>query len=201
MESNSPRYGLLVSALGAILLAVAVFLPWYGLSLTAGGVSFAQQLSSQVASEFGNAQLQSYVAQAHASLGSLAGHQLVAVSAHQALKQINVLLLILASVAILLALFALARGETSVTGSEGTLISGLGLIAMMCVLFRMVDPPNPASSLFSLSLREGAWLALGGSVAMVLGGLWPARVARAGSVSPAKLQSALSELSGWTPQD
>ena len=36
MDAARSRYGLLVSALGASLLAVAVFLPWYGVSHGAG---------------------------------------------------------------------------------------------------------------------------------------------------------------------
>jgi hypothetical protein len=39
MAGDRPRYGSLVSALGAILLAVSVFLPWYGVSFTAHGIA------------------------------------------------------------------------------------------------------------------------------------------------------------------
>jgi hypothetical protein len=201
MESSPPRYGLLLSALGSIVLAISVFLPWYGVSLTADGVGYAQRVSSQVVSEYGNAQLQSYAGEVHTSIGSLAGHQLEAVSAHQALKQINVLLLIAASVAILLSLVSLARGKDPNTSGGGMSIAGLGLLAGALVVFRMIDPPNPASSLLSLSLREGAWLALAGTVAMVLGGIWPAGQSIGARESPAKLQDAWAELSGWTPGD
>jgi hypothetical protein len=201
MEPSPPRYGLLLSALGSIVLAVSVFLPWYGVSLTAGGVGYAQQLSGQVVARYGNAQLQSYAGEVHAGIGSLAGHQLIAVSAHQALKQINVLLLIAASVAILLSLFSLARGEGPDTGGGGMSISGLGLFAAVFVVFRMIDPPNPASGLLSLSLREGPWLALAGTAAMVIGGVWPAGRRTSAHESPAKLQNAWAELSGWTPGD
>jgi hypothetical protein len=200
MDTSAPRYGLLLSALGAIVVAVSVFLPWYSVSLTPSGVSFTQQLSSQVVSRYGNAQLQSYAGELHRRLGSLAGHQLAAVSAHQALKQINVLLLILAAAAILLALFSLARVEHPVVSGEGALISILGLIALACVAFRMIDPPNPASSLLSLSLREGAWLTLAGAVAMIVGGLWPAQHTSGAHASQEKLQDAWSGLSGWTPE-
>jgi hypothetical protein len=49
----------------------------------------------------------------------------------------------------------------------------LGVVAVVCVLFRMVDPPAPAGDFLALSLREGAWLALLGSAAMVAGSLLP----------------------------
>ncbi len=75
----------------------------------------------------------------------------------------------------------------------------LGIVAAACVLFRIVDPPTPAGAFLALSLREGAWLALLGSAAMVAGSLWPENL---GSRIPsdAKLESAWSGLSGWTPE-
>jgi len=50
-----------------------------------------------------------------------------------------------------------------------------------------------------LPLREGAWLALFGSLALVAGGLWPRRL-RSARGSDAALEDAWSGLSGWTPQ-
>src|ERR1035441_7634840 len=94
MPGDRSRYGLLISTLGAIVLAVSVFLPWYGVSFTAAGLAFAQQIGDQAASQFGNATLQSYMSNFHASLNSLAGHQFIALSAHQALKDLNVVLLL-----------------------------------------------------------------------------------------------------------
>jgi hypothetical protein len=108
MTGDRPRYGLLVSAFGAVVLAVAVFLPWYGVSFTAAGIAFAQQAGDQAAAQFGNAALQSYMGEYHATLSTLAGHQITALSAHEALKDLNVVLLLLAGAAIVIALLALA---------------------------------------------------------------------------------------------
>lgn len=196
MAGDRPRYGPLVSALGAIVLAVAVFLPWYGVSFTAHGISFAQQVGSQVASQFGNATLQSYMAGLHTSLAGLAGHEFTALSAHQALKDLNVVLLILAGLGCVLALLALA-GAQSPEANRGPLAL-LGAVATACVLYRILDPPTPPGELLALSLREGAWLALIGALAMVGGALWPRRAASA-ALSDANVESAWSELSGWTP--
>ena len=63
----------------------------------------------------------------------------------------------------------------------------------------MVDPPTPAGDLLALSLREGAWLALLGSVAIVLGGMWP-RCAFVAAAPDARVRDAWSGLSGWTPE-
>jgi hypothetical protein len=199
MAGDRPRYGLLISALGAVVLVVSVFLPWYGLSFTAAGLAFAQQVGDQAAAQFGNAALQGYLSEFHANLSSFAGHQFTALSAHQALKDLNVVLLLIAGVAIVIALMTLAgAGSASLDGHRAPLAL-LGMLAALCVLYRMVDPPSPAGGLLALSLREGAWLALLGSAAIVAGAFWPERFGSA-VVSDQKLQSTWSELSGWTPE-
>jgi hypothetical protein len=200
MSGNRSRYGLLISALGAILLAVSVFLPWYGLSFTTTGIGFVQQVAGQVASQYGNATLQSYVGAQHASLNALAGQQFAALSAHQVLKNLNIVLLVLAALAMLDALIPLARAGGSGPDGGGAAVVLLGTIATLCVLYRVLQPPTPAGNLLALSLREGAWLALLGSVAIVAGGLAPSRLASAERGAPeVKLESAWSGLSGWTP--
>jgi hypothetical protein len=202
MAGDRPRYGLLVSALGSVVLVVSVFLPWYGVSFTTAGLDFAQQAGDQAAAQYGNATLQSYLGEFHANLASLAGHQFAALSAHQALKDLNVVLLLLAGLAIVIALLALAgAGFSSASAPDGHRgpLALLGSVAASCVLFRIVDPPAPAGEFLALSLREGAWLALLGSAAIVVGALWPER-SGAPRQSDAKLQSTWSELSGWTPE-
>lgn len=199
MAGDRPRYGLLISALGAIVLAVSVFLPWYGVSFTAAGLAFAQQAGDQAAAQFGNATLQSYMGEFHANLSSLAGHQFTALSAHQALKDLNVVLLLLAGAAIVIALMTLAGAGSSSFNDHRAPLALLGVVAAVCVLFRMVDPPSPAGGFLALSLREGAWLALLGSGAMIAGSLWPERLG-ASNRSAAKLERVWSEFSGWTPE-
>jgi hypothetical protein len=199
MVGDRSRYGLLVSAMGAIMLAISVFLPWYGVSFTASGIAFAQQAGDQVAAQFGNAALQSYMSGLHASLGALTGQQVGAVSAHQVLHDLNVILLVLAGLAMLDALLPLARSGAPVPGGAGGSVVLLGAIAALCVLYRMVDPPAPAGGMIALSLREGAWLALLGSAAMVLGGIWPRSVSPSASAD-APAHGAWSGLSGWTPE-
>jgi hypothetical protein len=198
MVGDRARYGLLTSTLGAIVLAVSVFLPWYGVSFTAAGLSFAQQIGDQAASQLGNAALQGYMSSFHANLSSLAGHQFLALSAHQALKDMNVVLLVLAGLAIAISLMALAGPGPSSDGHRAPLAL-LGTIATVCVIYRMVDSPTSAGNFLAFSLREGTWLALLGSVAIVVGALWPHRL-RSATPSDAQLKRVWSELSGWTPE-
>jgi hypothetical protein len=199
MGGARSRYGLLVAAFGAILLAVSVFLPWYGLSFTAMGVALVQQSADQVASQLGDASLQAYVGAQHAGLSSLAGQEFAAVSAHQVLRDLNVVLLALAGLAVLAALIPLARGGGVPEGGSAAVVL-LGALATACIAYRIVRPPSVAGELVALSMREGAWLALVGSLAIVAGGLWPrSRLAAPGSPETT-LESAWSGLSGWTPK-
>jgi hypothetical protein len=151
MAGERPRYGLLVSALGAVVLAISVFLPWYGVSFTPHGIAFAQQLGKQVASQLGNATLQSYMASLHANLSGLAGHEFLSLSAHQALRTLNVVLLIAGGLGCVIALFALA-GSTSGEANRGSLAL-LGALAAACVLYRMVQPPSGRRHALAVAAR------------------------------------------------
>jgi hypothetical protein len=200
MTASRSRYGSLVSAIGAIVLVIAVFVPWYGISLTEHGVALAQQLGEGFAAQFGNAALQERVASAHATLSALAGHEIVAVSAHQVLKTVNVVLLVLGGLACAVALVSLADPDAIANGGR-SLLTLLGLGAAAFVAFRMVVRPTPAGGVVALSLREGAWLALLGGAA-VIGGAWlSGRSARpAAEPSAAAASAAWDQLSGWTPE-
>ena len=201
MGDSRAGYRLVVAALGAVLLAVAVFLPWYGVSFTAHGIAFVQQAGDQAAAQYGNAALKSALGTFQANVAGLAGHEFVAVSAHQALKQINVALLIVAGLGIVIALVGLAGPITSAESNRGPLAL-LGALAAALALFRILVPPSPGGvggDLLALSVREGAWLALLGALAMIGGALWP-RTHAGKEPSQADLEGVWSGLSGWTPE-
>ncbi len=199
MAADRSPYGLLVSALGAIVLAVSVFLPWYGVGLTAHGVAYVQQVDTQVATRFGNASLQGELGGLNARLSALSGRELATVSAHQVFSNISVILLVAAGLGILIALVPLARSQPPDFDGAGPWLALLGMIAAACVIYRMVARPAEDTELFALSLREGAWLALLGAVAMAIGGLWPSRVGDQ-KVSETEIEGVWSGLSGWTPE-
>jgi hypothetical protein len=198
MASDRSPYGFLACALGAIVLGLAVFLPWYGVGITAQGVALLESRDNQVAAQFGNAALQQQLSGMHAALSSIAGHQIGSVSAHQVFDQIGPLLLILAGLGVLIALFSVARQRPAEGDASGTWISLLGAVALLCVLYRMLVRPAGEAQFLTLSLREGAWLALLGAAAMIVGGLWPPRK-RAEQASHEQLEDAWSAFSGWTP--
>jgi hypothetical protein len=144
MAGDRSRYGLLVSACGALVVIASVFLPWYEVAFTL-----------------------------HASGGAAAGHRLGALASHRALREVSVVLLVLAALAILDALAPLARSGAQLPGGAGGSVVLLGALAGAFVLYRMLAPPAQILGVAELSLREGAWLALLGSAAIALGGIWP----------------------------
>jgi hypothetical protein len=168
MVDNRVSRGLLISALGSAVLAVSVFLPWYSVSITPAGAAEAQQQFAVVAQQYGNADLQAMANQIGAQFNSVAGRPLTTVSAHQALKDISVILLLLAGVSLLASLLRLA-GVFEVGGGQIALV---GFAAALCVLFRMLSPPGTHTGLISLSLGWGSWVALLSAAAIIGGGLW-----------------------------
>jgi hypothetical protein len=167
MAVDRSRYGLSMSALGAVVLAVAAFLPWYRLSSVA------------------------HIAGAHSS----AARSLTVFSSHQALGDMRILLLVLAGLAMLDTLAPLVRTEGPVPGGAGGSVALLGVLAALCALYRIVDPPAPAGDAVALSLLAGPWLALLGALAMLLGGVWPSRVG-SGTRSEARMRGAWPGVQG-----
>lgn len=200
MQGARSRYGLLVSALGAVLLAVAVFLPWYGLSFTPAGLSAAGRASEEVAQRYGNAALQAEVSSDQIRLASLAGREFASVSAHQVLHDLGVVLLALAVLALLDALVPLARSGSSLPEGAGRALVLLGVLAAVCVGYRMVHTPLAGEAIVAVKLREGAWGALLGSLMIAVGGVWPRSTMLASAVTeePAAVDP-FAALSGWTP--
>ena len=173
MGDDRSQLGFLIAALGAAVLAVSVFLPWYGVSITASGAASAQQQLAAVAQQYGNTTLQAGASQLGAEFGSLAGRQLATVSAHEALKNISAILLVLAAISLLASLLRLA-GIKGLLEAGGGQIAVAGAVAALFVLYRMVTPPGGQTELVSLSLSWGIWLALLSTVAIVVGGFMSA---------------------------
>jgi hypothetical protein len=196
MAADRPRYGPLIATVGAALLAVSVFLPWYSFRLTAQGALTAQQALNNVAAEFGNSTFQDQARTVGSGFGALAGQQVASVSGHDAFKHFYVVLLILAAIAFFVALTRLAGSQS--TQARGGALALVGLVATAYVLFRMVDRPTPQENLFSVSLGIGIWLALAGSLAVLAGDVWPQSSGRPPATT--ELEDSWKELSGWTPE-
>jgi hypothetical protein len=170
VDDDRVPLGLLIAAIGAAVLAISVFLPWYGVSITASGAASAQQELAAVAQQYGNTSFQAGASQLGAEFSSLAGHQVATVSAHEVLKGIGPLLLVLGGIALLASLLRLA-GVSGPFEAGGGQIAFVGATAALFVLFRMLSPPAAQENLVSLSLSWGIWLALLGAAAIVAGGI------------------------------
>ena len=168
LVDDRPSRGLLLSALGSAVLAVSVFLPWYSVSITPAGAAAAQQQFTSAAQQYGNTAMQALAGEIGARLGSVAGRPIVTLSAHQALQDLSVVVLLLAGLSLLASLLRLA----DVVEVSGDQIALVGFAAALCVLFRMLSPPGSHGGLVSFSLSWGSWLSLVAAAAIVGGGLW-----------------------------
>lgn len=193
MTNDASKTGMFLSALSAAALGVSVFLPWYGLTLTASGAEAAKQGLSSVAQQFGNTAFQSQAEALGSRFSALSGQELGTLSAHQALTNLNVVLLILAALAFLAALAHLA-GAAEVGKGQIALV---GSLATLCVLFRMIDPPAPQEGTFTMSLAWGIWVALISAVAIIFGDVWSRRNAGTES-SGATFAGPLDGASEWS---
>ena len=180
MVDDRPPRGLLLSALGSAVLGVSMFLPWYSVSITATGAAAAQQQLANVAQQYGNSNMQTLTDQIGAGFSAIAGHPLVTLTAHQALKDISVIVLLLAGVALLASLLRLA----DVIEIGGDQIALVGFAAALCVLYRILSPPGTHTDYITLSLSWGSWLALLAAVAIVGGALWTPSAGRSAAPDP-----------------
>jgi len=170
MVDDRAPLGLLIAAIGAAVLAISVFLPWYGVGITASGAASAQQELTTAAQQYGNASFQTTASQVGAQFSALAERQVATVSAHDVLKDLSPLLLILAGISLLASLLRLA-GVIGLLEGGGGQIAVAGSAAALCVLFRILERPGAEANLVSLSLGWGIWLALLSTAAIVGGGL------------------------------
>ncbi len=189
----------MVAAAGAAVLALSVYQPWYSLALTADGAAQAQSAFNSAAQQFGNAQLQSQASSLSSRFGALTGQEITTLSANQALKYLHVVLLILAAIAFLAAVRRLVATAHPIQADGDQTVLLIGVLAGLCVLYRMVAPPTTVEEVFTLSLSWGIWLALASCAAIVIGGALSRRAARSGASSDG-MEDNWKNLSGWTPQ-
>ncbi len=101
---------------------------------------------------------------------------LTRITEHQALPYMKGFLLVLAGLAMLDALLPLVRAAAPVPGGAGGSVALLGVLAAICAVYRILDPPSLGAGAVSLTLLEGPWLTLLAGLTMMLGGMWPRSV-------------------------
>ena len=161
-----------VAVLDSVALGVSVFLPWYHLTLTDSGVAAAQQGLDQAFQQLNDPHLQGLATNLKDSFSGLAGHSMGNVSAHQSLKVISVVLLVLAAISFVAALLRLADGAPNLGGGQ---IAAVAATAAIFVIYRMAVVPQAQGGYVSVSVTWGAWVALASCAAIILGALSSAR--------------------------
>jgi hypothetical protein len=158
--TSTLRPGHLLSALGALLAAGSLWLPWYGLDL-GGAVDDAvvRQAPQGPGGELA-AQLVRGFASALASLVQLTGWR--------AFSTTDVALAA-GALAVVLAVGALAAGASLRPSAVARLCGALGVAGALLVAARIVSPPGPDGM---LAPRHGAWIALAGTVLVAVGAWW-----------------------------
>jgi hypothetical protein len=99
------------------------------------------------------------------------------VSAWQAFSFIDIILLITAICAVGLALIAATQSEMGLPVAASTIVAGIGILAVVLVLIKLIDPPGSGSVTTVLGTvnvdvtrKIGVWLGLLASIGVAVGG-------------------------------
>jgi hypothetical protein len=176
MSLGRSRYGLAVSALGALALMVGLFLPWYEVALAPAGASALLEHGQPVL-------VRSLLALTGGTPST--GTAVATLSAREAFGVLSAIVLVAGCLSLLDALLGLAQTGTAAPGGAGQAVVPLGLLAAACVVYRMAVPPSSLGPGLSVSLRAGAWLSLAGAGLVALGGAWPGPLQETGAAEPA----------------
>jgi hypothetical protein len=150
----SRRRADLIAGVAGVVLLVAMFLPWFGASQAADE---ALRDAQQVTQQFGGGDVKEL------DLNE---------NAWQAFEFVKFVLAAAAVAGILSGAAMFARGRRPAAG-PAAVTAGLGMLAALLILYRVIDPPGEASrqvGLFlgffaALGIAVGGWLALESPVA------------------------------------
>jgi hypothetical protein len=191
MSDSRLRSGHVVALAGAAVTAVALWLPWYAISLP-------QELRRAAADGAAGG--------LPPTLGALTRELITVLPEHmdatgwQALDGIDVALLVIAVLvagAVLLAAGSAAPGIHVDLAGAARVATVAGAVATGFVLLELVDQPDPSEI---VSVRYGAWVALAGGALMLTGGRMASRdAAGPGPVLP--LAPPYTPPSGTAPWD
>lgn len=165
MDERGLRSGHLVALAGAVAAVGSLWAHWYQLTFTD---ALRAAINGQA-----NALLSPALAQyAHVAVSSLPPS--VQATAWQAFHQTDIAVAVLSGLVLLVVLAAagsLGPGITVDLSVAGSVCAALGAACAAIIANRVLHPPGGSSA---VTVVWGAWVGLGGGVAMMLGGLWAA---------------------------
>ncbi len=172
MVTHRLRLGDVLTLAGAGVLLLALFAPWYRVVLPPGFADAFRSAVTGTTDPFARALGEVFVAQTdHAIRGGLP------VTAWDAFKILDVVLLAAAAGAALLIVLSITD---RLSRPVDDLVSAAGTLAVGGVLFRIIVRPGPSEV---LTIGYGAWMALAGAVAIIVGSRLGARETGAGHVT------------------
>ena len=165
MNTEDVGRGPLIAAISAIALFIFMFFAWYGVdSISASGFGFEQEITGDQLEQFG-------------------GGADTSANAWQAFSFIDILLLITILGVVGLAVARATGAAIDLPVPTGTLILGLGGLAFLLILFRLIFTPDAAGGAdlpagvevdVDVSRKIGVFLGLLAGAGMAIGG-WLAR--------------------------
>jgi hypothetical protein len=149
-----------------VLLLIFMFFSWYGIdSITSEGFGFQQEITGDQLDDF----------------AGLAGESAdTSANAWQAFSFIDLLLFVCVVGIVALVIAELSGAAISMPVSPGQIIAGLGLLAFLLILFRLIFTPDPGGGAdfapagvevdVEVSRKIGLFLGLLASIGMAIGG-------------------------------
>jgi hypothetical protein len=164
LNTNVGR-GPLIAGISAVLLLIFMFFAWYGVdSITSSGFGFEQEVSGDQLDQF----------------AGLAGESAdTSANAWQAFSLIDLILFVCIVGIVALVIAEAAGAAINLPVSPGSIILGLGAIAFLLILFRLIFTPDPVGGEdfgagvevdVDVSRKIGLFLGFLASIGMAIGG-------------------------------
>lgn len=142
--------------LGGVALGVSLWQSWYRIDIP-------REVYQQIDQAAGTGPLSGFL---RSGFDGLAGS--LQLTGWQALHGVDVVLIVLAGLAVAVAALGLLGRPVLADGDDGTLLVVIGMVAAGLVFYRMMVPPETAQT---MALAGGIQLALASAAAVTVGGL------------------------------
>jgi hypothetical protein len=155
----------MIAGISAVLLLIFMFFSWYGLdSITSSGFGFEQEITGDQLDTF----------------AGLGGEADTSANAWQAFSFIDLILFVCIVGIVALVIAEVAGAAITMPVAPSAIITGLGVLAFLLILFRLIITPDPGGGAdfapagvdveIDVSRKIGVFLGLLASAGMAIGG-------------------------------